>query len=76
MLYALDVDELADRIEEFVTGTAPAPPTSRVLASVLFTDLVGSTAHARRVGDRVWTDVLERHHDAVGNEGSTGRQER
>ena len=64
-LYALDIDDLADRIEEFVTGTAPARPSSRVLASVLFTDLVGSTAHARRVGDRVWTEVLERHHDAV-----------
>ena len=64
-LYALDIDDLADRIEEFVTGTAPAPPSSRVLASVLFTDLVGSTAHARRVGDRAWTDLLERHHHAV-----------
>ena len=64
-LYALDIDDLADRIEEFVTGTAPAPPSSRVLASVLFTDLVASTAHARRVGDRAWADLLERHHDAV-----------
>jgi len=64
-LYALDVDDLADRIEEFVTGTAPAPASSRVLAAVLFTDLVESTAHARRVGDRAWTDLLTNHHDAV-----------
>lgn len=64
-LYALDIDDLSDRIEEFVTGTPPARPSSRVLASVLFTDLVESTAHARRVGDRAWTELLERHHDAV-----------
>ena len=42
MLYALDVDEVSDVIEEFVTGTRPAPVTSRVLATVLFTDLVGA----------------------------------
>lgn len=48
-----------------MTGTAPARPSSRVLASVLVTDLVESTAYARRVGDRAWTDLLERHHDAV-----------
>jgi class 3 adenylate cyclase len=66
LLYALDVDLLADVIEEFVTGTVPRPPSSRVLASVLFTDLVESTAHARRVGDRAWSDLLERHHAAIG----------
>ena len=46
-----DPDELADAIEEFVTGTTPAPVTNRVLATVLFTDLVDSTrraAHGRR----------------------------
>jgi class 3 adenylate cyclase len=64
-LYALDIDDLAARVEEFVTGTAPARVSSRVLASVLFTDLVASTAHAQRVGDRVWTGLLERHHEAV-----------
>jgi class 3 adenylate cyclase len=64
-LYAVDPELLADVIEEFVTGTAPAPVSSRVLATVLFTDLVGSTARAASAGDRAWAELLERHHDAV-----------
>jgi class 3 adenylate cyclase len=62
IMYALDVDELADAIEEFVTGTTPAPVTNRVLATVLFTDLVGSTKRAAQMGDRAWASLLERHH--------------
>lgn len=62
LIYALDVDELADVIEEFVTGTTPTPVTSRVLATVLFTDLVGSTERAAKMGDRAWAKLLERHH--------------
>jgi class 3 adenylate cyclase len=64
-LYALDVDELADVIEEFVTGSAPAPVTNRVLATVLFTDLVGSTQRAAELGDRAWAALLDRHHSAM-----------
>ena len=59
--FALDVEEVADIIEEFVTGTAPASATNRVLATVLFTDLVDSTRRAAQTGDRVWSDVLDRH---------------
>ena len=59
--FALDVEEVADIIEEFVTGTAPASATNRILATVLFTDLVDSTRHAARTGDRAWSDVLDRH---------------
>jgi class 3 adenylate cyclase len=62
MIYALDVDGLADLIEEFVTGSTPAPVTSRVLASVLFTDLVDSTARASELGDTAWSALLDRHH--------------
>ena len=62
IFYALDLDLLADQIEEFVTGTAPAPVTNRVLASVLFTDLVGSTKRASELGDAAWSELLERHH--------------
>jgi class 3 adenylate cyclase/pimeloyl-ACP methyl ester carboxylesterase len=62
LIYALDVDELADVIEEFMTGTTPAPVTNRVLATVLFTDLVGSTERAAQMGDRAWSKLLERHH--------------
>jgi class 3 adenylate cyclase len=65
MLYALDIELLADLIEEFVTGNAPAPATSRVLASVLFTDLVGSTERASELGDRAWTALLEGHHASI-----------
>jgi class 3 adenylate cyclase len=60
-IYVLDPDPLADMIEEFVTGTAPAPVTHRVLATVLFTDLVDSTERAAQTGDRVWTGILDRY---------------
>ena len=62
IMFALDIVELADVIEEFVTGTTPAPVSSRVLATVLFTDLVDSTARASQMGDRAWTRLLDRHH--------------
>ena len=65
ILYALDLDEVADLIEEFVTGTVALPTTNRVLASVLFTDLVDSTARAAQLGDRAWTELLDRHHEAA-----------
>lgn len=60
-MYALDVDLLADIIEEFATGTRPAPLTDRVLATVLFTDLVDSTKRAAGAGDRAWAETLDRH---------------
>lgn len=62
LVYALDIEAL-DVIEEFVTGSAPSPPTNRILASVLFTDLVGSTARAAGMGDAAWGKLLARHHD-------------
>ena len=65
LIYALDVDLLADVIEEFVTATSPAPVSTRVLATVLFTDIVGSTARAAELGDRAWAELLERHHAAT-----------
>jgi class 3 adenylate cyclase/tetratricopeptide (TPR) repeat protein len=50
-------------------GGSLAPTTAeRWLATVLFTDVVGSTAHAARLGDRAWRDLLERHHAAVRRE--------
>jgi class 3 adenylate cyclase len=54
-------DGLADAVEEFVTGTTPAPVTNRVLATVLFTDLVDSTRRAAKAGDRAWAALLARH---------------
>jgi pimeloyl-ACP methyl ester carboxylesterase len=57
-------DEIADEIEEFLTGTRPVPELDRVLATVLFTDIVGSTERAATLGDRRWRELLSTH-DAV-----------
>ena len=56
-----DVDVLIDEVEEFLTGSRPAHPTDRVLATVLFTDIVDSTPRAAELGDARWREVLERH---------------
>jgi pimeloyl-ACP methyl ester carboxylesterase len=58
-------DEVVDEIEEFLTGARPAPEPDRVLATVLFTDIAGSTARAVELGDRRWRELLEVHHAAV-----------
>jgi class 3 adenylate cyclase len=58
-------DEFADEIEEFLTGARRAPDPERVLATVMFGDIVGSTKLAARLGDRRWRDVLESFTRAV-----------
>jgi class 3 adenylate cyclase/dienelactone hydrolase len=63
-----DRDPILDEIEELVTGVRPAPEPNRVLATVLFTDIVGSTQRVRELGDRAWADLLSRHHAAVRRE--------
>ena len=63
-----DADALVDEIEEFLTGARSAPQTDRVLATVLFTDIVGSTERAAAVGDKRWRDLLEQHHRSVRRE--------
>jgi class 3 adenylate cyclase len=63
-----DVDALVDEIEEFVTGVRPAVEPDRVLATVMFTDIVGSTELASRLGDRGWGEVLARHDALVSDE--------
>ena len=55
-------DEVCDRIEEFVTGAPPVREPDRALATVLFTDIVSSTEHAARIGDRRWGDLLHNHY--------------
>jgi pimeloyl-ACP methyl ester carboxylesterase len=67
-LWAGDTDAIVDEIEEFLTGVRPVPEPSRVLATVLFTDIVGSTERATVVGDRRWRDLLEQHHLVVRRE--------
>jgi pimeloyl-ACP methyl ester carboxylesterase/class 3 adenylate cyclase len=60
-----DADAIVDEVEEFVTGTRPAPQTDSVLASVLFTDIVGSTERQAALGDRGWTALVRQHHAAI-----------
>jgi class 3 adenylate cyclase len=64
----VDPDEYLDDVEEFLTGSRPAPATDRVLTTILITDLVGSTATASELGDAGWAELLERHHAAVRRE--------
>jgi pimeloyl-ACP methyl ester carboxylesterase/class 3 adenylate cyclase len=59
---------ITNEIEEFLTGAHRAPDTDRVLATVLFTDIVGSTDRAASLGDRAWRDLLEAHHALVRRE--------
>ncbi|HEY3095274.1 MAG TPA: adenylate/guanylate cyclase domain-containing protein [Acidimicrobiia bacterium] len=60
-----DTETMLDEIEEFVTGIRPGGRSDRKLATVLFTDIVGSTRHLAEVGDRRWKDLLERLDTAV-----------
>ncbi len=57
-----------DDVEEFLTGRRPAGTIDRVLATVLFTDIVGSTEHASRLGDGRWRTLLGEHNVAVRSE--------
>ncbi|HZQ04758.1 MAG TPA: adenylate/guanylate cyclase domain-containing protein [Gaiellaceae bacterium] len=63
-----DRDAIVDEIEELVTGVRPAPEPDRVLATVVFADVVGSTERLRELGDHRWATVLERFHATVRRE--------
>jgi pimeloyl-ACP methyl ester carboxylesterase len=63
-----DGDDLIDEIEEFLTGVRPTRLENRVLATTLFTDIVGSTVKANELGDQAWAELLGRHHKLVRNE--------
>jgi pimeloyl-ACP methyl ester carboxylesterase len=60
-----DSDAIIGQVEEFLTGTAATPDPDRVLATVLFTDIVGSTERAAELGDHDWRDVLEAHNGMI-----------
>src|SRR6187551_1361207 len=60
-----DSDAALAAIEEFLTGVRPGPTPERVLATVLFTDIVDSTRLATEMGDRRWRDLLEQHQELV-----------
>jgi class 3 adenylate cyclase len=63
-----DSDAILAEIEEFLTGVRPPPPVDRVLATVMFTDIVDSTRRAAALGDRRWQDLLSRHNTLVRGE--------
>jgi len=61
LLVVGDVERVIAELEEFLTGTRTPPEPDRVLATVMFTDIVGSTEAAARLGDRAWRELLARH---------------
>jgi pimeloyl-ACP methyl ester carboxylesterase len=64
-LWGGDTDAIVDEIEEFLTGVRPHRQADRVLATVLFTDIVGSTKRATELGDSGWRELLAAHHAQV-----------
>jgi class 3 adenylate cyclase len=66
--YLGDSDAILDEVQEFLTGVRPPPEHDRVLATVLFTDIVKSTERASALGDRAWSELLERHRVIVREE--------
>ncbi len=68
LLFGFDDEEALGEIEEFLTGARQVPESDRVLATVMFTDIVGSTETAAEMGDRRWRDLLENHYSIVRRE--------
>ncbi len=66
--WAGDADAVLGEIEEFLTGARSTPEPDRVLATVMFTDIVGSTERAAELGDARWRDLLAAHQAAVRRE--------
>jgi pimeloyl-ACP methyl ester carboxylesterase len=60
-----NTDAILDEIEEFLTGVRHRPEPDRVLATVMFTDIVGATERAATLGDRRWRELLDQHHAVV-----------
>ena len=66
--WAGDTDAIVEEVRAFLTGTRVAEEPDRVLATVMFTDVVESTGRAAALGDRRWTDLLDAHDHAVRRE--------
>ena len=66
--WAGDTEPFLSEIEEFVTGTRPLIDPDRVLATVMFTDIVGSTERAAAMGDARWRGLLDAHDAAIRTE--------
>ena len=65
-----------DEIESFLTGARSAKPSNRVLSTVLFTDIVGSTERAAALGDEAWTKALAAHDRLVERHMTAARRSR
>jgi class 3 adenylate cyclase len=63
-----NADAIVAEVEEFLTGTRTAPAGDRVLATILFTDIVGSTDRAAALGDRRWRDLLDSYYGLLRRE--------
>src|SRR4029077_9117603 len=63
--YAGGTDAIIDEVQEFLTGVRGSPDLDRVLATVMFTDIVGSTEKAVTLGDRRWRELLDEHDKIV-----------
>ena len=61
-------DDILDEVQAFLTGVRQRPQSDRVLLTVMFTDIVGSTRHAAEMGDKRWHALLSRHHSLIRNE--------
>jgi class 3 adenylate cyclase len=66
--FFVNARDVLDEIETFLTGSRPAVLTDRRLATVVFTDIVDSTGHAARLGDRRWRELLTAHHALIRGE--------
>ena len=68
LVWVGDQDAILDEVEEFLTGVRRGPEPDRVLATILFVDVVGSTERAAAIGDRRWRDLLEGYYALVRRE--------
>lgn len=68
LAYSEDIDALLDEVEEFLTGARTGADPDRMLTTMLFTDIVDSTALAAKMGDRRWRDTLDQHSNLVRRE--------
>jgi len=66
--FAGDSDAIVGEVEEFLTGMRTKPEPERLLATVLFTDIVKSTEKASDIGDQQWRELLDKHHALVRRE--------
>ena len=64
-IWTEDVDVIVGEIEQLLTGSRATPEPDRVLATILFTDIVDSTRRAAEVGDATWRRLLEQHNELV-----------